>query len=83
MWLGSCFDVAVVASTALIRPLAWDPPHVTGAALKRLKKHLKIKEFLKIILAPPTPSVHLEKSFHSLGVCVLLVQILRRSPWAL
>ena len=26
------------AAVALIRPLAWEPPHATGAALKRKKK---------------------------------------------
>ena len=30
------------AVTALIRPLAWEPPYATGAALKRTKKTKKI-----------------------------------------
>ena len=33
LWLG-CRP----AAAALIRPLAWEPPHATGAALKRPKK---------------------------------------------
>ena len=34
-----------LAAAALIRPLAWDPPHATGAALKRQKqKKTKKKE---------------------------------------
>ena len=37
------FLVAVgrLAATALIRPLAWEPPYATGAALKRTKKKKK------------------------------------------
>ena len=31
-----------LAATALIGPLAWEPPYATGAALKRLKKKKKI-----------------------------------------
>ena len=27
-----------LAATALIQPLAWEPPHVAGVALKRQKK---------------------------------------------
>ena len=30
--------VAVAGATALIRPLAWEPPHAVGAALKSKKK---------------------------------------------
>jgi len=28
-----------LAATALIRPLAWEPPYVVGAALKKKKKN--------------------------------------------
>jgi len=35
-----------LATTLLIRPLAWDPPHTTDAALKT-KKNKKNKEFKK------------------------------------
>ena len=37
------------AATALIRPLAWEPPYAEGAALKRKKKP-KDKKKLKIEL---------------------------------
>ena len=39
-WLGSCIAVAVVwlEATAQIGPLAWEPPPVTGATLKKGKK---------------------------------------------
>ena len=37
--LGSGIAVAVVqAATALIRPLAWEPPYTVGVALKKKKK---------------------------------------------
>ena len=39
-WLGSCVAVAVAA--ALIKPLGWEPPCATGAALKRPKKKKKV-----------------------------------------
>ena len=29
-------------ATALIRPLAWEPPYATGSALKRQKKKKKV-----------------------------------------
>ena len=35
-----------LVATALIRPLAWDPPYAEGAALKKAKK-IKIKIKLK------------------------------------
>ena len=44
MWLGSGIAVAMskpAAVTAPIRPLAWEPPYVMGAALKRKKKKKK------------------------------------------
>jgi len=31
-----------LAATALIRPLAWEPPYVLGADLKRKKKKKKV-----------------------------------------
>ena len=45
MQLGSHVAVAVrrLAAVAPIRPLAWEPPHAAGAALKRLKKKKKVK----------------------------------------
>ena len=33
-----------LAATALIRPLAWEPPHGVGAALKRQKQTKKKKK---------------------------------------
>ena len=46
--LGSCVAVALVvrlAATALISPLAWDSPYVTGAAQEMAKKNKnKIKK---------------------------------------
>ena len=46
MQLGSCIAMAVaVVATALIRPLAWKPPYVAGAALEKTKK-LKKKKIL-------------------------------------
>ena len=43
MWLQSDVAVAVLqalgqAAVVLIRPLAWEPPYVMGATLKRKKK---------------------------------------------
>ena len=32
------------AATALIRPLAWEPPYVKGAALKNMKRQKKEKK---------------------------------------
>ena len=43
MRLGSCIAVAVAWSAAVtpIRPLAWEPPHASGVAIKSKKqKHL-------------------------------------------
>ena len=34
------------AVTALIQPLAWEPPYATGAALKKTKKIFKNKKLL-------------------------------------
>ena len=39
------------AATALIGPLAWEPPYAAGTALKRQKK-----------APPPTKSIHLENN---------------------
>ena len=33
-----------LATTALIRPLAWEPPYAAGVALKKMKKTKKKKE---------------------------------------
>ena len=45
MWLGS--RVAMVwhgpAATAAIGPLAWEPPHAVGAALKKEKEKKKMR----------------------------------------
>ena len=60
MRLGSGAAVAVVyrpAATALIRPLAWEPPYATSAALKRQKN--KTKKYLLVI--PPLLKFRLEK----------------------
>ena len=35
-----------LAATAPIRPLAWEPPYATGAALKKIKKKKKKKDLL-------------------------------------
>ena len=37
MHLGSGVAVAWPVAIAPIRPLAWEPPHATGAALKKTK----------------------------------------------
>ena len=42
-WLGS--SVAVAVAVALIGPLAWEPPCVAGAALKKQKKKRFCEEF--------------------------------------
>ena len=49
MWLGSCIAVSLrsLASTAPIRPLAWEPLYGAGEALEKAKRHtkkLKIKK---------------------------------------
>ena len=51
-WLGSVVAMAM-ATTALIRPLAWEPPHAMGVALKRENKNKKQKK-LNFLLFPPT-----------------------------
>ena len=33
-----------LVATALIRPLAWEPPHASGAALEKTKRQKKKKE---------------------------------------
>ena len=43
-WLSSCIVVAVVAATAPIQPLAWEPLHATSAALKRQEDKRKEKK---------------------------------------
>ena len=46
-WIPHCCGCGVgQAATALIRPLAWEPPYTTGVALKIQKKKKK-KECLK------------------------------------
>ena len=35
------------AAVALIRPLAWEPPHAAGAAILRQKRPKKKKKYLK------------------------------------
>ena len=43
------------AAVALIRPLVWEPPYATGAALKKKKKDkciLKFQEFLLLMCFP-------------------------------
>ena len=42
MKLGSC--IARLAAIAQIRPLAWEPPHAEGVALKKTKKKEKRKK---------------------------------------
>jgi len=37
-----------LVATALIRPLAWEPPYVTGAALEKEKKKKKKKRIKNI-----------------------------------
>ena len=44
-----------LAATALIRPLAWELPYATGAALKKTKRPKKKKKKKKGILAQVTP----------------------------
>ena len=47
MWLGSGCDCGCgvgQAATALIRPLAWEPPYAASAVLKRPKKKKKKKK---------------------------------------
>jgi len=50
MWLGSCIAVALAKAraTALIRPLAWDPPYAAGAALEKAKRHTHTKMYIYI-----------------------------------
>ena len=49
MWLGSHVAVAVVrpAATAPLRPLAWEPPDVVGAALEKTKRQKNKKRIIK------------------------------------
>ena len=62
MQLGSCVAVAMArpVATAPIRPLAWEPPYATGAALekakdKKTKKRKKKKKPYYQIKLPFTP----------------------------
>ena len=44
------------AATALIGPLAWEPPYVVGAAIKRQKdkkKKIKLRELMELMLRVP------------------------------
>ena len=47
LWCGSQTQlgshVAVAVATALIQPLAWEPPYAVGVALKRTKRQKKKK----------------------------------------
>ena len=49
-----CLWCSLVA-TAPIRPLAWEPPNATGAALEMAKRQKK-KERERLF--PPTPNSH-------------------------
>ena len=41
-------------ATALIRPLAWEPPYAVGATLEKAKrKKIKIKNKTWVIVVPP------------------------------
>ena len=46
MQLGSGIAVALAwqAATALIRPLAWEPPYAAGAALEKAKRQREKKK---------------------------------------
>jgi len=46
-----------LAATALIRPLAWEPPYAVGAALEKTKKN-KAKQILKLNKGSPRPAPH-------------------------
>ena len=41
MWLGSHVAVAGIAALAPIGPLAWEPPHASGAAQEKKNKQKK------------------------------------------
>ena len=45
-----------LAATALIRPLAWEPPYAAGAALKRQKRQKKKKRLLGVGDVPKEPT---------------------------
>ena len=51
-----------LAATALIRRLAWEPPHAAGAALEKAKrqktKQNKTKTYTDIALSPKVQSLH-------------------------
>ena len=55
MWLGSGIAVALAwagsnsLATAVIRPLAWEPPCAMGAALKRQKQKNKQKSYMVLL----------------------------------
>ena len=68
MWLGSHIAVAMVkAGTAVapIRPQAWEPPHATGAALKRQRqKQTNKKTKLQVWrMFSPSLYIHLKNNF--------------------
>ena len=57
------------AAVALIRPLAWEPPDVTGAALKRQKdqKKKKVRRIFITLSSNCTPG-HLSQRNENLGL---------------
>ena len=53
-------------ATALIRPLAWEPPYATGAALEKEKKKKKTKNIYTQVIQSSVDG-HLD-CFHILAI---------------
>ena len=47
----SARETIALAAVAPMRPLAWEPPHATDAALKRQKKKIKKKKSRVLFVA--------------------------------
>ena len=62
------------AATALIQPLAWEPPYVMGAALKKGKKYIYIQSF---------PSIEglRDKTYVNMWLSDLRKYYLNSNPW--
>ena len=87
MWLESHVAVVVVyrpVATALIRPLAWEPPYATGVALEKAKRQKKkntnificrtetdSQSLKKLWLPKGTGGGGMDQGGFGIGICIL------------
>ena len=62
------------AGTAPNRPLAWEPPYATGAALQKAKKYKKKKKSKKFIFKSNEPGRY--KNYHALNIIKVILKII-------